>query len=156
MKFELWRVQGTVLARMSEEFTPAGDVKYVVDERWDLTGAKATFEHGANVSATSAAKVMMWGIFALGSTFVKNKVYIVVEWPDGKSVLIDGSAKEEREARIMALEINANSGAVVAATGTQGSGDVLETLKKLGELRDSGVVTSEEFEAKKAELLARI
>ncbi|RYF44349.1 MAG: SHOCT domain-containing protein [Comamonadaceae bacterium] len=33
--------------------------------------------------------------------------------------------------------------------------DVLATLKKLGELCDAGVVTPEEFESKKAELLAR-
>jgi hypothetical protein len=34
--------------------------------------------------------------------------------------------------------------------------DSLEQLRKLGELRDAGVVTAEEFEAKKAELLGRI
>ncbi len=34
--------------------------------------------------------------------------------------------------------------------------DVMEQLKKLGELRDAGVVTDEEFEAKKADLLARL
>lgn len=34
--------------------------------------------------------------------------------------------------------------------------DVFETLRKLGELRDLGVVTPEEFEVKKAELLKRI
>lgn len=36
------------------------------------------------------------------------------------------------------------------------SEDVFETLRKLGELRDLGIVTPEEFEAKKAELLRRI
>ena len=34
--------------------------------------------------------------------------------------------------------------------------DVLEQLRKLGELRDAGVLTDAEFEAKKAELLGRI
>lgn len=34
--------------------------------------------------------------------------------------------------------------------------DPIEQLKRLGELRDAGVVTPEEFEAKKAELLARL
>ncbi|MCK6081295.1 SHOCT domain-containing protein [Microbacterium sp. EYE_5] len=34
--------------------------------------------------------------------------------------------------------------------------DALETLRKLGELRDAGVVTPAEFELKKAELLARL
>ncbi|MCW2131721.1 PH domain-containing protein [Arthrobacter sp. VKM Ac-2550] len=34
--------------------------------------------------------------------------------------------------------------------------EVFDRLRKLGELRDAGIVTSEEFDAKKAELLARI
>jgi large subunit ribosomal protein L7/L12 len=34
--------------------------------------------------------------------------------------------------------------------------DPLDQLRKLGELRDAGVLTDEEFEAKKAELLGRI
>ncbi len=33
--------------------------------------------------------------------------------------------------------------------------DTLEQLKKLGELRDSGVLTEEEFEAQKKQLLGR-
>lgn len=34
--------------------------------------------------------------------------------------------------------------------------DVFDQLRKLGDLRDAGIVTTEEFEAKKAELLARL
>jgi hypothetical protein len=36
------------------------------------------------------------------------------------------------------------------------SDDVFEQLHKLGALRDAGIVTPEEFEAKKAELLGRL
>jgi hypothetical protein len=43
-----------------------------------------------------------------------------------------------------------------AATAPQQQGDVLSQLKQLGELRDAGVLTNEEFEAKKAELLTRL
>ena len=157
VKFDLWRVQGTVLARMEEQFDLHLDQnKLVVAEKWDISGATATFEHGANVSSSSAAKVLMWGVFAIGSTFNKNKVYIVVEWPDGKSVLIEGNAKHERDARIFAMEINENSGVSKTSESSGSELDVLETLKKLGELRDAGVVTPEEFEAKKTELLARL
>jgi Short C-terminal domain len=35
-----------------------------------------------------------------------------------------------------------------------GGGDTIAQLKELGELRDSGVLTEEEFEAQKAKLLA--
>ncbi len=34
--------------------------------------------------------------------------------------------------------------------------DVTEQIRKLGELRDEGVLTDEEFEAKKADLLSRL
>ena len=36
------------------------------------------------------------------------------------------------------------------------SGDVLATLERLGTLRDKGIVSEEEFQAKKAELLSRL
>ncbi|WAC52024.1 SHOCT domain-containing protein [Frigoribacterium sp. SL97] len=34
--------------------------------------------------------------------------------------------------------------------------DVIELLKQLGGLRDAGVITDEDFEAKKTELLSRL
>jgi hypothetical protein len=34
--------------------------------------------------------------------------------------------------------------------------DPIEQLQRLGELRDSGIITAEEFEAKKMELMGRI
>jgi hypothetical protein len=40
--------------------------------------------------------------------------------------------------------------------GLAANDDVFETIKKLSELKDMGVITQEEFEAKKAELLAKI
>ncbi|MCW6005840.1 PH domain-containing protein [Micromonospora sp. CPCC 205371] len=41
-------------------------------------------------------------------------------------------------------------------TGGSSPQDIFEQLRKLGELRDAGIVTPEEFEKKKAELLSRI
>lgn len=37
-----------------------------------------------------------------------------------------------------------------------GEPDVIDQIRRLGELRDAGVLSSEEFEAKKAELLGRL
>ena len=37
-----------------------------------------------------------------------------------------------------------------------GQGDVFEQLRKLGELRDAGILTDEEFVAKKTELMGRL
>jgi len=42
------------------------------------------------------------------------------------------------------------------AAAVDEQGDPMDQLRKLGELRDAGVVTAEEFEAKKAELLGRL
>jgi hypothetical protein len=42
------------------------------------------------------------------------------------------------------------------AFGNELSGDVLATLERLGGLRDKGIVSEQEFQAKKAELLSRL
>ena len=42
------------------------------------------------------------------------------------------------------------------AAGDAATADKLDTLKTLGELRDAGVLTDAEFEAKKAEILASL
>jgi predicted Zn-dependent peptidase len=44
----------------------------------------------------------------------------------------------------------------VAAPAPAAQPDVFEQLRKLAELRDAGIVTAEEFDAKKAELLSRL
>ncbi|MCR2825376.1 PH domain-containing protein [Microbacterium sp. zg.Y909] len=49
-----------------------------------------------------------------------------------------------------------DASAPAAAPEVSAGPDVMQQLKQLGELRDAGVVTPEEFEAKKAELLRRI
>ncbi|HEY6080536.1 MAG TPA: SHOCT domain-containing protein [Polyangiaceae bacterium] len=40
--------------------------------------------------------------------------------------------------------------------GAQGQGDVLATLERLGALRDKGILSEQEFQAKKADLLSRL
>jgi hypothetical protein len=56
------------------------------------------------------------------------------------------------------LTSHAQHSAVPAPTKPSSSGQetVFAQLKSLGELRDSGVLSSEEFDSKKSELLARI
>jgi len=45
---------------------------------------------------------------------------------------------------------------LTAAKAGAAADDPMTKLKKLGEMRDAGLVTHEEFEAKKAELLAEM
>jgi hypothetical protein len=46
--------------------------------------------------------------------------------------------------------------AAAAASGTAGAPDAAATLRHLGDLRDQGLITTEEYDAKRAEVLARI
>jgi hypothetical protein len=46
--------------------------------------------------------------------------------------------------------------ALAARSGGQATPDVTDQLRKLADLRDAGIVTAEEFEAKKADLLRRL
>lgn len=70
-----------------------------------------------------------------------------------------GTALDQDRFKAFAERVSEVSPPGVSAPPAQqadGSTDVLEQLRKLGELRDSGVLTDEEFQAKKAELLKRI
>lgn len=59
--------------------------------------------------------------------------------------------KEAMNAKHRAVEPAASP-----ATASGSAVDVVELLKQLGGLRDAGVITAEDFEAKKTELLSRL
>jgi hypothetical protein len=44
----------------------------------------------------------------------------------------------------------------VAAVPTSSAQEIADSIERLAQLRDSGAITAEEFEAKKAELLDRM
>lgn len=74
---------------------------------WPIAGAKADFEHGANVgSRVTATRVVLTGVFALALKKNKNKVYVIVELADGEQVLIEAKAKHEKAARKFVARIN--------------------------------------------------
>jgi hypothetical protein len=45
---------------------------------------------------------------------------------------------------------------VEVSAAAQAQPDIADQIRKLAELRDAGILTSEEFEAKKADLLERL
>ena len=60
-------------------------------------------------------------------------------------------------ARMQRKSSRAAGDGIAAHPESQASGpDLLETLKKLGDLRDAGVLAEDEFQAKKTEILGRI
>ena len=49
-----------------------------------------------------------------------------------------------------------NAGNQASSGGAESKEDIMGLLKQLGELKEAGILTEEEFSAKKAELLARL
>jgi hypothetical protein len=73
---------------------------------------------------------------------------------------VDAADAEKLRSLIMDQVLGGSAHAAAPAAPTAPaapSGDALiEQIKKLGELRDAGILTPEEFESKKAELLGRL
>ncbi|HEY8373824.1 MAG TPA: SHOCT domain-containing protein, partial [Pseudonocardiaceae bacterium] len=73
---------------------------------------------------------------------------------DGRQVEFHQMSKDEGRAIADTIAERVPGG--IELVDGQGRIDVAEQLRKLAELRDAGIVTAEEFETKKAELLARM
>ena len=96
-RFEGWSLTGSQLSK--------GLLK-----NHDVAGAVAEFQHGANVgSRVTATRLALTGLFAFGLKKDRNKVYVLIEFPDGQQELIEAKAKEEKAARKFASSINAAS-----------------------------------------------
>jgi Short C-terminal domain len=96
--------------------------------------------------------VLALGVFALGARKKRDdrQLYIVVEG-NGWAVTETLKPKLEGRARAFAAQVNALAGGQPSADPS-----ALDALQKLGNLRDQGILTVDEFEAKKTELLDRI
>ena len=80
---------------------------------------------------------------------------IAVQWDAQQaSIAAAGGDMAAVTAGLQATYGNAPADAMAAAQASAAAGDPMTKLQKLGEMRDAGLVTNEEFEAKKAELLA--
>jgi hypothetical protein len=101
----------------------------------------------AKISSVQWSSGMMFGsivIFASG-----NKAEISnVDKKDGKA-MVD-------TVRGMLSAVEASTAAPSSASSSAPAVSLIDQIRQLGELRDAGIVTPEEFEAKKTELLARM
>lgn len=70
----------------------------------------------------------------------------------GTATAVSGRVQRRQQARW--AEQDYEQAQAAAPAPAAGGNDVVEQLKQLGELRDSGVLTEEEFAAQKAKLLA--
>ena len=86
-------------------------------------------------------------------------VYLAVESTDG-GFLAEVAPDRQKAAREIAVKINALGKqlqpAAPATSEAATNGDIPDQIRKLTELRDQGILTEEEFEPKKTELLDRL
>ena len=114
------------------------------------------------VTVTRALAV---GVFALAAKKKSKAAVLIVRTPDGEEALFQTEKYTAAELRtkltpfISQLRVaQAQSPAPVEAAAKPSGvdSDPVEQIRKLGELRDQGLLTPEEFEAKKTELLGRL
>ena len=92
----------------------------------------------------------------LAGLATKTKADAAVVFPDGTvhTVALDGN-NAVREAQKQVVQFNALAGAA-APTATETGSDPAVRLRKLQELRDAGLLTQEEYETKRAEVINSI
>ncbi len=118
-----------------------------------LPGAQAVVTDGAQAWSPGRAMFLPVGLAGLAT---KTKADAVIVFADGTfhSVALDGN-NVVREAQKQAVQFNALAGASAPATSERES-DPAVKLRKLQELRDAGLLTQDEYEAKRAEVISSI
>lgn len=137
------------------------------DESVALAGAYADVDNaGALDKRVTATRLILTGPLAFGLRKKKDsrELFLAVQGEDG-SFLVELDAKQQAAARRFALTVNAESAKPVGAEtagDTPGSEttparlDATDQIRKLAGLRDEGLITEQEFDAKKSELLDRL
>lgn len=105
-----------------------------------------------NISSFEQSKNMM----GHAVTFFSSGNRVHMKWiPVNTDLAAFTSAVKQSMTPEPSAPLPAPTAAAAPAPGGTG-GDVMAQLKQLGELRDAGVLTPEEFDAKKTELLSRL
>ena len=117
-----------------------------------LAGAQARMTDGSQAWSPGRALFMPGGLAGLAT---KTKAAAFVIFADGKyhETELNGNAVV-RDAQAQAVKFNLL--AATSAPPVQQQNDVETILRKLASLRDNGLLTDDEFIAKRAEVIARI
>ena len=75
-------------------------------QHWDLTGATATTDVGHQHKGVTTGRVLALGVFALAVKKDKTQVFVTVDLTNGETVIIEGPAAKEKQARMFAATIN--------------------------------------------------
>jgi Short C-terminal domain len=118
-----------------------------------LAGAQAVVTDGSQAWSPGRAMFLPIGLTGLAT---KTMADAVVVFADGTvhTVALDGN-NAVREAQKQAVQFNALAGAPVPAAAERVS-DPAVKLRKLQELRDAGLLTQDEYEIKRAEVINSI
>jgi len=144
-------IQGTYETKILGTETVRAGILIATDRRVVFYAKKLTgydlesFPYG-NISSFEQGKNMM----GHNITFFASGNRVHVKWITANKDL------EEFTVAIKAAMNAKHVQAPPAAPAVPAPPDVMTQLKQLGELRDAGVLTPQEFESKKAELLARL
>jgi hypothetical protein len=118
-----------------------------------LAGAEAMVTDGSQAWSPGRAMFMPIGLTGLAT---KTKADAAIVFPDGSvhTASLDGNLAV-REAQKQVVQFNALAGATAPAATETGS-DPAVRLRKLQELRDAGLLTQDECETKRAEIINSI
>jgi hypothetical protein len=123
-----------------------------------IVGTSASVEETGTISSRSTlTRSLVPGMHGWQKKTDNRKGYVVIEGPDFQWQIEYLPQLDLGGARKFVTAVNtaARSAAGPAATpATAPAPDPLDQLRKLAELRDAGIVTNEEFDAKKAQLLS--
>jgi hypothetical protein len=118
-----------------------------------LAGAEAKVTDGTSAFSLGKAMFMPLATAALAR---KETADAMIVFADGAvhSVALDGSTAV-RQARKECVQFNAQAGSATSVVPA-GNGDPAFKLQKLQELRDSGLLSQQEYDAKRAEVIDSI
>ncbi|TMC55648.1 MAG: hypothetical protein E6J20_00140 [Chloroflexi bacterium] len=120
-------------------------------------GAVTSYDH-RTITSVEVRFSMLTGIFEVTAGGMQNKRLSAYgkdarEAPNAFPIQKKQTAKFQQVAALIREQAGAASAPVMAAPATEG---IPDQIAKLASLRDAGILTADEFEAKKAELLARL
>ncbi len=123
-------------------------------------GAVTSYDH-RNITSVEVRTSMMSGIFEVSSGGMQNKRMSAYgndarEAPNAFPIAKKQVAAFQQVASLIRERADAATAPAAAAPAAAAQESIPDQLVKLAGLRDAGILTADEFNAKKAELLARL
>lgn len=126
-----------------------------------VAGARAVVDTVGQLTARiTATRLVLTGPLALGwrKRVDTRELYLMIEGV-GWAISVPVDPDQGPKARAFAAKVNAAASAAAASKSPTDVGaepDIADQIRKLGELRDAGILTEDEFATKKTQLLERL